>query len=111
MSQVLIASQYDCNRMDDNRTYSLIKAAECKISPEKLYIAAATITLYQKKLIAPTCQQQYVLLKVHVFRYKCGMFSQTSYVHDQDSITYDMIVTPKLCRLASKSKKNQIYII
>ena len=33
------------------------------------------------------------------------MFSHTSYVHDQKSITYDMIVTPEMCRLASKSKK------
>ena len=33
------------------------------------------------------------------------MFSQTSYVHDQNSITYDMIVTPETCRLAPKSKK------
>ena len=47
-------------------------------------------------------------VKVHVFRYNCGMFSHTSYVHDQNSITYDMIVTPEMCRLASKSKKIKI---
>ena len=47
-------------------------------------------------------------VKVHVFRYNCGTLSQTSYVHDQNSITYDMIVTPELCRLASKSKKIKI---
>ena len=33
------------------------------------------------------------------------MFSHTSYVHDQNNITYDMIVTPAMCTLASKSKK------
>ena len=33
------------------------------------------------------------------------MFSHTSYVHNQNSITCDMIVTPEMCRLASKSKK------
>ena len=33
------------------------------------------------------------------------MFSHKSYVHDQNSITYDMIITPEMCRLASKSKK------
>ena len=43
-------------------------------------------------------------VKVHVFRYNCEMFSHTSYMHDQNSITYDMIVTPEMCRLASKSK-------
>ena len=36
------------------------------------------------------------------------MFSHTSYVHDQNSITHDMIVTPETCRLASKSKKIKI---
>ena len=36
------------------------------------------------------------------------MFSHTSYVHDQNSITYDLIVTPEMCRLASKSKKIKI---
>ena len=36
------------------------------------------------------------------------MFSHTSYVHDQNSITYDMIVTPEMCRFASKSKKIKV---
>ena len=36
------------------------------------------------------------------------MFSHTSYVHDQNSITYDMIVAPEMCRLTSKSKKIKI---
>ena len=93
--------------MQNNRMYSLNQVAECKISPENLYIAPATITLYQKNyrtdLSATMCS-----VKVHVFRYNCGMFSHTSYVHDQNSITYDMIVTPEMCRLASKSKKIKI---
>ena len=104
VSQELIVSHYDCTKMQDNRMYSLNKVAECKISPGNLYIAPATITLYQKScrtdLSATMCS-----VKVHVFRYNCGMFSHTSYVHDQNSITYDMIVTPEMCRLASKSKK------
>ena len=44
-------------------------------------------------------------VKVHVFRCNCGVFLHTSYVHDQNSITYGTIVTPEMCRLASKSKK------
>ena len=104
VSQELIVSHYDCTKMQDNRMYSLNKVAECNISPKNLYIAAATITLYQKNyrtdLSATMCS-----FKVHVFRYNCGMFSHTSYVHDQNSITYDMIVRPEMCRLASKSKK------
>ena len=109
-SQELIVSHYDCTKMQDNRMYSLNKVAECKISPENLYIAPAIITLYQKNyrtdLSATMCS-----VKVHVFWYNCGMFSLTSYVHDQNSITYDMIVTPEICRLASKSKKNQNHSI
>ena len=87
--------------------YFLNKVAECKLSTEKLYIAPATTTLYQKKyrldLSATLCS-----VKVHIFRYNCGMFSHTSYVHDQNSITYGMMVTPEKCILASKSKKNEI---
>ena len=107
VSQELIVSHYDCTKMQDNRKYSLNKVVECKISPENLYIAPATFTLYQKNyrtdLSATMCS-----VKVHVFRYNCGMFSHTSYVHDQNSITYDLTVTPQMCRLASKSKKIKI---
>ena len=81
VSQELIVSHYDCTKMQDNRMYSLKKVAERKISPENLYIAPATFTLYQKNyrtdLSATMCS-----VKVHVFRYNCGMFSHTSYVHD-----------------------------
>ena len=104
VSQEISVSHYDCTKMQDNRINSLNKVAECKISPEKLYIAPATITLYQKNyrtdLSATMCS-----VKVHVFQYNCGLFSHTSYVHDQKIITYDMIVTPEMCRLPSKSKK------
>ena len=48
VSQMVNVSHYDCNKMQDNRMYSLNKVAECKISPENLYIAPATITPYQK---------------------------------------------------------------
>ena len=84
--------------------FSLNEVAECTILPEKLYIAPATIILYQKiyrtDLSAPLCS-----VKAHVSRYNCGMFSHTSYVHDQNSITYNIIITPERCRLASKPKK------
>ena len=42
--------------------YSLNEVAEWKISPEKLYIAPATFTFYQKNCrTEQTCQQQCVL--------------------------------------------------
>ena len=51
--------------MQDNQKYSLDKVAEHNISPEILYIAPATITRFQNsyRIIAPTCQQQFVLSK------------------------------------------------
>ena len=104
MSQELFVSHYDCTKVQDNRNYSLNKVVKCEISPENLYIAPATITLYQKNyrtdLSATMCS-----VKVHVFRHNCGKFSHTSYVHDQNSITYDMIVALELYRLASKAKE------
>ena len=106
-SQELIVSHSDCTKMQDNRMYSLNKEVECKISPENLYIAPATITPYQKNyrtdLSATMCS-----VKVNVFRYNCGRFSHTLYVHDQNSIIYDMIVTPEVCRFATNSKKIKI---
>ena len=93
--------------MQDNRMYSLNKVAECKITPENLYVTPATITLYQKNyrtdLAATMCS-----VKAHVFRYNCGKFSHSSYVHTQNSITYDLIVTPEMCRQASKTNKIKI---
>ena len=87
--------------------YSLNKVAEYKISPENLYIAPATITLYQKNYrtdqSATMCS-----FKVHVLRHNFGMFSHTSYVHERNSITSDMIATHEICRLASQSKKIKI---
>ena len=63
VSQELIVSHYNCTKMQDNRMYSLNKVAECKISPENLYIAPATITLPEKISHRPVsnnlfCQSQ-----------------------------------------------------
>ena len=90
--------------MQDNRIYSLNKVAECKISPENLCIATTAITLYQQNC-RTDLSETVCSVKVHVFRYNCGMFSHMLQVHDQISITYVMIVTMDMCRLASKSKK------
>ena len=68
VSQELIVSHYDCTKMQDKRLYSLNKVAECNISTENLYIAPATITLYQKNF-EQACQQQCVL--------SSSMFSDT----------------------------------
>ena len=101
VSRKLIVSHYDCTKMQHNRMHSLNNVAGGKISPENLYVAPATITLYQKNyrsdMSATICS-----VKVEFFRYNCGMFSHTPCVHYQRSITYDMIVTPEMCRLASK---------
>ena len=107
VSKNLFVSHYDCTKIQDNRMYSLNKVADFKITPENLYVTPATITLYQKNyrtdMAATMCS-----LKAHIFRYNCGMFSHSSYVHTQNSITYDLIVTPEICRQASKTNKIKI---
>ena len=107
VSQELSVSHSDCTKKQDNRMYSLNKLAECKVSPENLYIASATNTLYQKNYLTDLSQQN-VLSRSTFLRYNSGMFFRTSYVHDKNSFTYDMIVTPKMCRLASKSIKIKV---
>ena len=104
VSKNLFVSHYDCTKMQDNRMYSLNKVVDCKITPENLYVTPATITPYQKNyrtdLAATMCS-----VKAHVFRYNCGMFSHSFYVHTRISITYDLIVTPEMCRQASGRTK------
>ena len=46
VSQESIVPHYVCYKRKENRMHSLKKVAECKISPEKLYITPATNTLY-----------------------------------------------------------------
>ena len=74
VSQELTVCHYDCTKMQDNRTYSLNKVAECKISPENLYVAPATLILYQKSY------------RTHLSATKCS-----------HSVTYGMLVTPEKC--------------
>ena len=73
----------------------------------KFVNAPVTITLYHKNyrtdLSATMCS-----VNAHVFRYNCGLFFHTSYLFDQNSITYDMIVTPEMCRLAWNSWTTKI---
>ena len=108
VSQESIVSHYNCTKKLDNRMYSLNKIVECKMSPENLYITPTTITFYQRHyrtdLSATMCS-----VKVHVFRYNCAKLSHTSNVHDQNSMTYDMIVTPEMCTLAAKSRKSNLH--
>ena len=100
----LFVSHYDCTKKEDNRINSLNEVADCKITPENLYVTPAAITLHQKNygtdLSATTCS-----VKANVFRHNCGMISHSSYVHTQKSIRYDLIVTPEMCRQASKTNK------
>ena len=48
VSQELIVFHCNCTKMQENWRYSLNKVDECKVSPEILYTAPATFTLYQK---------------------------------------------------------------
>ena len=88
--------------MQDSRMYSLNRVAVCKIAPDNLYVAPATITLYQKSyrttLSATVCS-----VKVRMIRFNCGLFSHSSIVHDQNMITYELIVTPEMCKAAFTS--------
>ena len=62
-SSKLIVSQYDWTKVQDIRMYSLNKVIECKISPETLFTAPATITLIRKNF--GTDLQQCFFVKVH----------------------------------------------
>ena len=48
VSKNVFVSHYDCTKMQDNRMYSLNKIADCKITPENLYVTPATITLSEE---------------------------------------------------------------
>ena len=59
MSQDLIVSQNNCTKLQGNRMYSINKVAECKISPENLYVVPATSTLPKNLSNRPLCKKMF----------------------------------------------------
>ena len=86
--------------MQDNRIYLIPQVAECKTAAEIFYLAPSTTTLYQNScrtsLSATMCS-----VKVDVIPFNCGLFSHCSIAHVRNTITYELIVTPEMCKAAS----------
>ena len=106
VSQELIVS-HDGAKMQDNRMYSLTKVPEGNISPEKLYRSGYHYPLPKKGSNRPDsndvfCQSPCFPIQLW------NVFSYVIPLHDQNSITYDMIVTLEMRRLAPKFKKIKI---
>ena len=104
VSETLKVSHFDCTSMEQNRMYSLNNVAPCKISPENIEILPASVRVYQRSyrttVLATMCR-----IKVMPIRFNCGMYSHSSIVHNQATLTYDMIVDPNDCKKAEKSKE------
>ena len=101
VSESLKVSHYDCTEMQENRMFSLNNVAPCKISPENIAVLPAHVLVYQRsyrtEITATMCR-----IKVMPLRFNCGMHSHSSIVHNQASITYDLIVDPNDCKKAAK---------
>ena len=104
VSKTLKVSHYDCTQMTDNHMYSLNQVAPCTIAPEQVTTQPAKVQVYQRsfrtQINATMCRA-----KVQKLRFNCGMYSHSSIVHQQASITTDMILTPDDCRHAMKHKE------
>ena len=107
VSETLKVSHFDCTSMEQNRMYTLNNVAPCKISPENVEILPASVRVYQRSyrttVLATMCRK-----KVMPIRFNCGMYSHSSIVHNQATLTYDMIVDPNDCKKAEKSKEISI---
>ena len=108
VSQELIDNHYDCIKKQDNRKSSLKKLAECNILPENLYNATVTITLY-REIYSNDMAATTFSVKVHVFRYNCGMFTGTFNVLGHKTLTCDMIFTLEMYRFATKKMKSDLH--
>ena len=104
VSNTLNVSQYDCSHPNENRMYALNQVAPCKLSPENLYVTVVSVTLYQRSyrvsLNGIMCR-----MKIFPLSFHCGINSHSSIIHNQNSITYDLILSPEQCALASKNMK------
>ena len=104
ISNTLQVSHFDCTRMQDNNMYSINQVAPCKISPEHIRALDAQVHVYQRsfrtRVNATMCRA-----KVQTLRFNCGMWSHSSIVHNQASITTDVILTPEDCRNAMRNKE------
>ena len=99
VSETSKVSHFDCTSMEQNRMYSLNNVAPCKISPENIEILPASVRVYQRSyrttVLATMCRT-----KVMLICFNCGMYSHSSIVHNQATLTYDMIVDPNDCAKA-----------
>ena len=43
-------------------------------------------------------------VNIHILRFNCGLFSHSSFVHDPETITYHLVVTPEMYEAASISR-------
>ena len=98
---------YDCKRTRKNRMYSLKQVAPCTISPEQVKVADAYVHVYQRSfrtsIDATMCR-----VKIQPLRFHCGMFSHSSIVHKQSSITTDYVLSADDCRQAIATKEIKI---
>ena len=107
VSESLKVVHYDCKRMRKNRMYSLNQVAPCTISPEQVKVADAYVHVYQRSfrtsVDATMCR-----VKIQPLRFHCGMFSHSSIVHKQSSITTDYVLSADDCRQAIATKELNI---
>ena len=107
ISPILEVVHYGCSEIKESKMYALKQVAQCKIKPENIKFAPATMTLYQRsyrtKLEAVMWR-----VKSQAFNWHCGFLSHSSLAYDQVSLTNDVKVTPESCRTANKTGKISI---
>ena len=74
VSSNLFVFHYDCSKVEDIRMCSSNQVTDCQNVAENLYMAPATITLYQKSY-RTTLSATLFSVTVHVLRFTCGLFS------------------------------------
>ena len=98
----LLVSHYDCNLMSKNRIYSLNDVEQCNIQLNNVQEERANVKLYQRtyfsEVNATMCRVKHQRQKWY-----CGSHDHSSIDAKQASITTNLLITPKMCKIAMQT--------
>ena len=104
LSGSLKVTHSDCSAMQENKEYALNQVAPCKVRPKNNYTTYSTIEIFQWSY---RTYVNAVMCKVKTFPipYNCGMWADSSTVHNMIMVIYKVIIPHEDCAKASIGKK------
>ena len=109
IAEQLRVAHYDCNQLQNSKTYTLNKIADCNFQPQDLEATETWIRVYQQifkdSLDATMCKLNY-----QVRSWYCGTWSHSSNTFTKPTITSQFVLSPEQCRTASRIGHTTVYM-